>query len=1701
MKKVREKVAIAVAIASITTISSFVISNGKKVYAEEVRVTATANIDKVKDNGKQLKNEITKVNTQEDKDIKDKDLKTDREKDVKEVEVNALKDVESKTEKINKDKSLEKNNDKVSIKLESSDEDVKEIKNDKDIKDKDAKEVKHENVEKVNNNEKYTVKEVENKTNQNQTDRDKIKQDKKVEVKSEEIKTKDNEISKKDEEVKKSEEKIQVEKKEEQSNLDKNEALKSDYININKSEQPAKVGTESQNNSATDENKKDGWQTIGGKTYYFENGKVSTGKKEVYDTNNGAYKTYFFNEDGTLVNKPGICTYTEYWGEKRKVYVNNKGEVESGWKTIDGKTYYFHQYNGMAINICDIFNGDKKETYLFDEDGVLRKGNGLKEIDGKWYYFNKNNSLVSGWKTIDGKMYYFDTYNGRAKGSTRIYDSNHEKYKLYFFNEDGVLITKPGIHTCHESWGGERKRYVNNRGEIQSGWQTIDGKTYYFDEDNGMATWVHEIHDGDKNKLYLFDKDGVLVQGNGWKELDGRWYYLNKDNSLESGWKKIDGKTYYFDAYNGRAKGSIRIYDSNHEKYKLYFFNEDGVLITKPGIHTCHESWGGERKRYVNNRGEIQSGWQTIDGKTYYFDEDNGMATWVHEIHDGDKNKLYLFDKDGVLVEGNGWKKLDGRWYYFNNDNSLVDGWKIINGKKYYLNKYNGMATGVCEINNDNKNKLYLFDEDGALVEGNGWKKLGERWYYLNNDNSLADGWKTINGKKYYLDKYNGMANGISYINIGGKSEVYLFTNDGSLITGNGWREIGGKWYYFNDNNSLANGWKTINGKTYYFNCNMSVGVSKIYNYNTSKEDLYYFKEDGELIKKKGWEKLNGHWYYFNEDSSLKTNWQTIGGKKYYFNERTGIMAAGQTTIYDYFNNEDKIYCFTSDGSLLEKKGWLCKYNNYQKVWCYIDENGALKKGYQTIDGKDYYFNYNGEMETGIVNIGVFKDDPKCYYFDNSGVLLKNEGWKKINGQWYYLNKDGSLFKGWKKSGSDWYYLDRNYEMVNGPIKVIDHRKLDSDVYYFNEDGKLTNRTGWINHISGEYNDWYYVENGGKAVLGWNRINGAWYYFDEDAKMVTAPTRIFDKDSSNDKIYFFDNSGSYRKYSGWYEHKPVDGEPCWYYFGEDGFAKTSWQIINGNKYYFNSDGVMAKGVSTIFENEVQGGTYSVELPTYLFNESGALVTNEGWHKITLYNEEKWCYTDNTGLCKKGLAKINNKYYYFGSDCLMETGVFSVSGLNGERDVICFFDNSGVLNTSKGWHKCKDKYDKFETWCYIDDNGNLAEGLKEIDGKQYYFREGTMRTGFVRIDEDEYYFDESGAMAKGWSQDKNGQYYYTDSNGILQKGWQRINGAWYYFDEVGVMATGPKYILDESTYETKLYYFDNSGAFKYKKGWVNNIGKYNNDWYYINSDNELAMGWQRINGTWYYFDEVGVMATGLRYILDESTYETKLYYFDNSGAFKYKKGWVNIDRDNNEFWYYINSNNELATGWKKINGTWYYFYESGEMAKGLVSLSDSNGNYVEYCFNNNGAWVTNPGWHSWQEDNYTHWVYINDDGNLAEGWKKINNRWYYFYKETKRMATGVVKEWDYKTNTPYIQHFFSEDGSWDSSEGWKSYQDLQSSPDLEWAYVEANGRLASGWKKIGGQWYYFDEGTGFMVKGTRHIDGKLYEFNSNGTLKN
>ncbi len=63
---------------------------------------------------------------------------------------------------------------------------------------------------------------------------------------------------------------------------------------------------------------------------------------------------------------------------------------------------------------------------------------------------------------------------------------------------------------------------------------------------------------------------------------------------------------------------------------------------------------------------------------------------------------------------------------------------------------------------------------------------------------------------------------------------------------------------------------------------------------------------------------------------------------------------------------------------------------------------------------------------------------------------------------------------------------------------------------------------------------------------------------------------------------------------------------------------------------------------------------------------------------------------------------------------------------------------------------------------------------------------------------------------------------------------------------------------------------------------------------------------------------------------------------------YSVGWEQIDGK----WYYFDSNGYMKTGWINDNGTWYYCWSNGQMAQNC---------YVgNYYLNNNGVWTTNTG---------------------------------------------------------------------------------------------------------------------------------------------
>ena len=109
----------------------------------------------------------------------------------------------------------------------------------------------------------------------------------------------------------------------------------------------------------------------------------------------------------------------------------------------------------------------------------------------------------------------------------------------------------------------------------------------------------------------------------------------------------------------------------------------------------------------------------------------------------------------------------------------------------------------------------------------------------------------------------------------------------------------------------------------------------------------------------------------------------------------------------------------------------------------------------------------------------------------------------------------------------------------------------------------------------------------------------------------------------------------------------------------------------------------------------------------------------------------------------------------------------------------------------------------------------------------------------------------------------------------------------------------------------------------EKGWKQDTTGH---WYVREDGSYPKDQFEKIDGTWYYFDENGYMLSD-----------------------KWKK------RPDNT-WYYFDKSGEMATDWKKVGGSWYYFNRDGAMQTGWVKYYDkwyyldaTNGDMKSDCF--------------------------------------------------------------------------------------------------------------------------------------------------------
>ena len=351
------------------------------------------------------------------------------------------------------------------------------------------------------------------------------------------------------------------------------------------------------------------------------------------------------------------------------------------------------------------------------------------------------------------------------------------------------------------------------------------------------------------------------------------------------------------------------------------------------------------------------------------------------------------------------------------------------------------------------------------------------------------------------------------------------------------------------------------------------------------------------------------------------------------------------------------------------KEGWQEENNN----WRFYEHNKPVTN-WKKIQGKWYYFNKDGHRLSNTTFDG--------YVFNKDGVMAEN-GWNFINGKWYFANSSGKISQNkWEKIGGAWYYFDKDGIMLSNTT---------FDNYLLTKSGAMATN-GWAKIDQ----NWYYATSSGKISQDkWEKVNGSWYYFDKKGIMLSSTTF---------KGYLFNNSGAMAENS-WVKIKDT-----WFYANASGkFVQNKWEKISGSWYSFAQDGAM-------LADKWSG--------SYYLKTNGAMADNE------------WIFDKNY-----------NSWFF-----LKRGGMYASKEWIG-----AYYLKAGGYMAKKEWIYD----DTYKARYYLDDNGHYVSGTYKIDGKDHLFHkngqwisEVSKEVGFVKGQYSKTIFLDPGHGGRD-----SGAYYY------------------------------------------------------------------------------------------------------------------------------------------------------------------------------------------------------------------------------------------------------------------------------------------------------------------------------------------------------
>ena len=409
------------------------------------------------------------------------------------------------------------------------------------------------------------------------------------------------------------------------------------------------------------------------------------------------------------------------------------------------------------------------------------------------------------------------------------------------------------------------------------------------------------------------------------------------------------------------------------------------------------------------------------------------------------------------------------------------------------------------------------------------------------------------------------------------------------------------------------------------------------------------------------------------------------------------------------------------------------------------------------------------------------------------------------NGAWYYVQTDGTQTTGWQRlaDGRVVYYDAQTAQMVHGEK-------------YFTD----TNRWLYLDQINGALHRGFTTLPDGRRV-----------YYDVQADLSGAGM-LHGVQAVGQQTYNFDPWDGHLK-TGW---QTVNGHPAYF---APAMVKQAERHIDGHWYYFDAQGAMATGLTTLPDGRLvyynkQGQMQYGEQPVngkWLFFDQNNGAIKQGWFTLP---DGRRVYYDVTpkqnGFTGAGMLhgdqQIGQRYYRFDAvtgKLLQE--LTNTATYDQQAHKLRFLGHGGWLGANQRF------YDHGQTFTTDAQGYVVLTAGEHYLGQQWYLAgaDGTVKTGWQTLPD--------GRLV-----------YYDPTTAAMVKGERNLAGHWYYFNPQNGAKTARQYV----NLGSKIVYYNDQGQMLY--GWQTIDGQRR---YFDRWDGAEALSTiLPLDGHWYAFDRYG-----------------------------------------------------------------------------------------------------------------------------------------------------------------------------------------------------------------------------------------------------